>query len=156
MDERYYPDITEDQLWPFSIVKRQLEEDPDYLDDPECPYSGDIRRFFGKVPTEDSGETTKASVDDINFESEVSKLYKQLKEFGDGLETGDTSEKNTYFRLSVSLLKDILDLKERAAGLNHFKEFTDAVLQIMGDILTPDQRTRVMNRLRDIIGMEPL
>lgn len=152
-NEAFYPEITEDQLWPFLIVKRLLQENPDLFDDPKCPYNEGIRGFFASIPLGDDtsveGEISEVLVEDL--EEEASRLYQELKKFGQSLEAGDTSERNTYFRLSVSLLEKILELKERAVGLKNVKHFTDTVLQIMEDILTPDQRTKIMDRLQESI-----
>lgn len=150
-EDSFYPEITEDQLWPFLIVKRQLQENPDLFDDPDCPYNEDIKGFFVSIPrTGLADEIDDTSVGDLK--AEAARLYRELKEFGKTLEAGDTSERNTYFRLSVALLEKILELEERAAGLQNFKHFRDTILQIMEDILTPDQRTKVMDRLEESIN----
>lgn len=148
--ERFFPEISEDELWKFQIIKRQLEADPAYFDDPDCPYGGQLRRFFTGIqqqPNEESGE-----VDETTLEDEANRLYRELKEYGNKLDPEDTSEHNTYFRLSVSLLEKIISLKERAAGVKKVNEFTRTVLNIMEDELNPDQRTAITQRLRDLIS----
>ncbi len=154
MTDKFYPEIPEGAVWALGIVKQHLIENPDYLSDPECPYDEDVLKFFGAgmpmVTTELIADSEDEEVHDL--EGETSRLYTELKAFGVALQAGDTSEKNTYFRLSVSLLEKLLDLKERTIGVKQVTEFTNTVLTIMEDELTPDIRTKIVHRLKSILG----
>lgn len=149
--ERFFPDISEKELWKFQIIRKQLDADPAYLDDPNCPYGNDIRRLFSAIRAPEAQQRgDDAGLTDL--EAEVRRLYQELQEYGEKLEPDDTSGHNTYFNRSVSLLEKMVALQERAAGVKKVNEFTGRVLQIMEDVLTPDQRMAVMTRLRDIIN----
>lgn len=156
MTDKFYPEIPEGAVWALGIVKQHLIENPDYLSAPECPYNSEVLKFFGAgmpmVTTElvADGDGEVEEVHDL--EGETSRLYTELKAFGIALQSGDTSEKNTYFRLSVSLLEKLLDLKERTIGVKQVTEFTNTVLTIMEDELTPDIRTKIVHRLKTILG----
>lgn len=152
MSDKFYPEIPEGAVWALGIIKQHLIENPTYLSDPDCPYDEDVLKFFAAKEGEQRGETGGEEIHIDDLEGETSRLYKELKTFGDALTKGDTAEKNTYFRLSVSLLEKLLDLKERAVGLKQVTEFTSTVLTIMEDELTPDIRTKIVHRLKTILG----
>jgi hypothetical protein len=152
--ERFFPQISEEELWKFQVVKRQLEADPAYFEDPSCPYGGEVRRFFTGIRDRQESQQPGEEVDETTLEDEANRLYRELKDYGNKLDPEDTSEHNTYFRLSVSLLEKIISLKERAAGVKKVNEFTRTVLNIMEDELSPDQRTAITQRLRDLIQGE--
>lgn len=173
MTETFYPPIGEDDLWPIKQVRLQIDADPDYLTRPECPYSDEVKRFFqitfgggrggagnGSGPN-GLGGGAGASVrpdqglvgllDPESLEDEASSLYLQLQSFGQTLQAGDTAERAAYFRLSVSLLEKLTDIKKRNLDLGYVRRFTDTVIQIMEDELPPDLRTRIIDRLRDVM-----
>lgn len=149
MTERFYPPIDEDLVAQLKMVRKLVESDADYLTDPECPYSGDVKAFLYAISghSQVSAERDEADGDLL---TEINKLRSELREFGNSLDSSDTTEKNTYFRLSVALLEKLTTLQERAAGVKMVQQFTDTVLTIMEDELTPDQRTSIMKRLREI------
>lgn len=149
MTDKFYPEIPEGAIWTLGVIKQHLSENPDYLTDPDCPYPEDVLKFFGPaVGKADEADEAEAA----DLEEETSRLYTELKAFGKALQSGDTAEKNTYFRLSVSLLEKLLDLKERTVGLKQVTEFTNTVLLIMEDELSPDIRTKIVHRLKTILG----
>ena len=151
MTDKFYPDIPEGAIWALGIIKQHMCENPKYLSDPDCPYDEDVLKFFATSAVS-PGEEGETPPEVTNLEGEASRLYSELKTFGTALSTGDAAEKNTYFRLSVSLLEKLIDLKERAVGLKQVTEFTNTVLSIMEDELTPDIRTKIVHRLKSILG----
>lgn len=153
MAENYFPRIDTDCVAPISLVLRKIEEDPTYLDDPECPYLDQMKDMLTGMRAL-RGETEEFDAMDVDLEKEISTLYKELSDFGRGLTGDDNSERNTYFRLSVSLLEKLLVLQERAAGLNNFRQFVNGVMNIMEDQLSPDQRTNIVERLNVILHGE--
>ena len=146
MNDRYYPAVDEETIL---MIRRLSASDPDYFTDPDCPYSPELiaslggKAGEGELPAVPAGFTLNLD----NIDGELDRLYNQLRQFGESLERADAAEKNTYFRLSVTLLEKMTELKERAVGVRQTKEFTDTVLRIMEDQLTPDQRTKIMHQL---------
>lgn len=152
-NERFYPELTEKTLWAVSIVLRHIASDPDYLNDPECPYDGPTKAALLKLSDGRDGESAQdQEMSTATLEAEISNLFKDLKEWGRSLSPEDTSEKNTYYRLSHALLTDLIKSKERVASLRQGEEFVNVVLTIMEDELDGDQRTRVMDRLGSYQG----
>lgn len=129
----------------LAIVAEHLEADPGYLDRPECPYPQHVKELL-----KPAGATSQAATGELQIESEVEVLFKQLTEFGDGLEIENVAERMSWFRTRASLLDKIMTLKERASGIKQVSEFMSRVIQIMDDECTPDQRTRIMEQLRHV------
>lgn len=144
MHGRYYPDIDEENLL---LVRRLSAADPEYFTDTDCPYSKEVVSLFGGGAEEGPTKPAVFALDLDNIDGELDRLYAELRTFGEGLGTADAAEKNTYFRLSFGLLEKMTELKERAVGVRQMKEFTETVLRVMEDQLTPDQRTKIMHQL---------
>jgi len=151
MDDRYFPPIPPAVVAHLATIRMLADEDPGYFEDPNCPYDEELVALFVKEP-EPQVDIGPGERWDGDFDAEAERLYTELRSFGQSLDSADTAEKNTYFRLSVSLIEKLVELKERAVGVKKVREFTDTVLQIMEDELSPDQRTAIMKRLREILG----
>lgn len=136
-----YPQLDATAL---AIVAEHLEADPAYLDRPDCPYPQHVKELLkpAAAGSTDAGE--------MQVENEVEVLFKQLTEFGTGLEITDVAERMSWFRTRASLLDKIMTLKERASGIKQVSEFMNRMIQIMDDVSTPDQRTRIMEQLRHV------
>ena len=141
--ERYYPPITEDMIWPIQVVLQQLHEDPEFLQREDCPYPEAVKSVFGQLLE------AQQSDGGVDLEGEAQRLYKELKDFGEKLDPDDTSQSNTYFRVSVSLMEKLIAIQERAAEVKRINQFKKAVLDVMENVLDKDQRAEVMNRLKE-------
>jgi len=84
----------------------------------------------------------------MNVSEELDRIYNLLQECYEQIELAEPAEKNTFFRLSVNLLEKFLELKERAAKVEQVIDFQNCMLEIMDNIMRPEQRTEVMDRLR--------
>lgn len=149
MTNRHYPELNEKDL---KLIIRIYEDDPDYFDDENCPYDSEIKEFFkGEASvhyfdTHGSAASKPPSDDDIL--AQVTALYDRLNEYwNDVKDSENSSDKNTYFRVSVSLMERLTTLKEKMSNLKNVNTFMAEVLQIMDEILTPDQRNEIMKRL---------
>jgi hypothetical protein len=131
--------------WAFEMVLRQLKEAPGLLDMPECPYSNEMKQFIRKLAGAGNGKT----VETADLEEEARQLYDELTEFGQELTTDDVSERMAWFRTRTNLLEKILSIKERTRTLKQMGEFEERVIGILEDVMTADQRTEVMARLKD-------
>lgn len=160
----YYPDLDHETILPVKIAVENAKQDDSYLED--APWDEEITTFIRKL----AGEAVEAHTDSAllqnngsekwkTIEAEAASLYEDLREFGRELSTEDHTEKMSFYRTSTQLLEKIVSINERAMGLRHVAEFQDEIMAIMEDILSPDQRTEVMSRLRSItqqdIGSTP-
>lgn len=158
MGKYFYPPINPQNLRQVrELVKAHKQ---DYLDNPDCPYPDDLKLLFAKLfdvqtasgqnsNDKNSAPFTEEDLSDSEFlDKELNKLYAELKEFGKKLDIDSTaSERNTYFKLSTTLIEKVISSKEK---LNHIKEvefFMDTVLEAMDDILNSDQREKFLDRI---------
>ena len=143
----------------LETVVRHLQEDDQYLDDIECPYGPELRLLLQsmapKVIDPDDMIGRASELEDANpdedrwvfLDREVQALYQSLKKQADNLTNSTSAEKMSYFRTATSLLEKLVGLQERTVGLKRISEFHNTVMEIMEDVLSPDQRTRVMDQL---------
>jgi hypothetical protein len=148
-DYFYPPQLTPDVVWALKSLKNQIQENPDILDSTDCTYAEEDRVFLAELLGGVLVHVEAGDVVDEDIEQETLRLYEELKTFGKGLDPDDNSERNTYFRLSVSLLEKLLTLQERAVGIKQFKEFKEAVITILEDQLDPSQRTEFIEKLKE-------
>jgi hypothetical protein len=158
--ERHYPTINESQLWPFNLVRQHLMEDPTYLDGPECPYPGEVKRFLSLlVPPKtksldalnaEAGDLGTAEGDELDLEKELKRLLNEIREYGRKLGLDESAEKATYFRISTALMEKLVALLEKAHGAKRQQEFEAFILKFLEDECSPDVRTRLMDRLSEV------
>lgn len=144
-----YPQLDEANI---RIVHKHLEDNPQYLDNPECPYTESTKNVFR--PTMAKTETI---VNNIDRQIKVlDKLNAQLEKQSDRFDKGvlEPSEANAYFRQRISIAQEILGLQERLAHVQNVSIFFASVMEIMEDILDVDQRAEVMDKLRRSIEKE--
>ena len=148
---RYYPPLNEDDI---KLVKQLFDENNSFFDDPDCPYSDEVKSLF--TITDVMGDFDENfDLDLMNSDEyvmkEINSLYSHLQKYGQTMRESDTaSEKNTYFKLSTTLLEKIISMKERVSNIKQVTEFTETVLQILEDEVSVDDRTRVIERLRNV------
>ena len=157
----YYPACPEgiDLSFFLGTIIKHLEENPDYLDDPECPYEDDTRKILLRLVPKGNIKNRIKEIQTLDPEEdrwefldrEVQSLYNDLKKQAEVLGTSTSSEKMSYFRTATSLLEKLVSLQERTVGLKRIGEFHTTVMEVMDDILSPDQRTTVMKKLEDAI-----
>lgn len=166
MSDVYWPKLALDQK-ELDIAKRRLAQGSLNLDDPACPYSEDVKALLrGPQVVEKIVYRDREMEDDFtdgvielateeDLLKEVAILSRELKEYGKGLnrgggEDGETkgSDMNTYFRLSVTLMERILQIREKASLLVEHSRFVNEVLNILADILNADQREAAIERLK--------
>lgn len=151
--DRFYPPLDEKPLMTISLI---YENDPDYFNDRNCPYSQqliDLFRGRSKFHDFDShGSKDLPSSDDIV--SQINKLAKQLENYWSEIKGGEASpqDKNTYFRIAAGLTEKMLSMRERASNVKQFEVFTATVLDILDTEMDVDRRNKVMDRLKTILG----
>lgn len=150
MSTNHYPPLNEPQL---KLVLTLYEANPDYFNHPDCPYSKEIKDLFqGELAVKyfDShvGGSGSDELDDATTMKALTELYTKLKDYWDDVKDSDkATDKNTFFRVSASLLEKVVLLKEKQSNIMLVDSFINEVLNIMGDICTPDQRNEVIDRL---------
>lgn len=147
MSDIVYPNLDENAI---RIVARLSSLNKDYLKNPQCPYTEATKDVFLKQKaTATEGSTNSEELNSDALLSSLLKLKRELEEFGRNLEGGNSSEKNTYFRLSVGLLKDLIEIKEKLVDIKNFELFSNKILTILDEICTADQRSEIRNKLEE-------
>lgn len=141
MNDTFYPEI---DPWPLQVISENLRENPMYLEDPECPYSDDVKRFF-RDRVETASEVT---LEDLDLEEETLGLYRDIKESRENFNTDDHAERNSYFRTATTLLEKLLVMQERATNVRQVSRFYEVVLGTLERYLEPDQITTFRNELK--------
>lgn len=156
-DQPYYPEINKAYLTPLEVIVEQMDLYPEYLG-AKCPYTKEMKALLGRLRTSLSGSAPKVSFfgrSGSNYQAlldEILSLYEELNDFGQSLTTEDTAETMSYLRTKTSLIQKIVEMSERALGLKRLSEFQNTMMDIMENVLNPDQRTQVMDKLRASIG----
>jgi len=144
----HYPQLDEKSI---RLVTQLYEVDPKYFDNPACPYSADIKELFkGESQTQYfDTHTTVSLASDEDISNEINDVYQKLKDYWEEVKSSDKSaDKNTFFRVSTSLLEKLVDLRERMSKIKQVNAFITEVMSIMDEILNSDQRNEVTERLK--------
>lgn len=148
---RFYPELDEA---PLKVIKQLFDEDKTFFDGADCPYSSDVKAMFKLSDVErdfDQGIDMNLMDNEDQIMKEINALYNHLQEFGKAMRDSDTaSEKNTYFKLSTTLLEKLISMKERVTNISKVNQFTETVLQILEEEISVDDRTKVIDRLKNI------
>lgn len=156
-DQPYYPEINSSYMTPLEVIAEQMDLYPEYLG-PKCPYSKEMKALLSRLKASSSagaGETPFFGRSGDKWQAlldEILNLYQELNDFGANLSTEDTAETMSYLRTKTSLIQKIVEMSERALGLKRLSEFQNTMMDIMENVLDPDQRTQVMDKLRASIG----
>lgn len=168
----HYPSLDEKAEWALGVIATLASENPDYFTNQDCPYEGRtliLLQSMCAVPAEVEGDgkpevplheqakqqlAQVVNMDEMEttIEQDLMTVLTELKLYGKTLTNSDNTERMSYFRTVTSLLEKLVALRERAAGVKQVKEFESAVLGVMEDVLTSEQRTQVMDQLRSILS----
>jgi len=149
-----FPPLNSDKLLPLKVVCQGLKDDPAYLDRPDCPYSPEVRDWLKAnlstrpavaVPESESDVDLNdpESWDDIS--KKALKLYSDLEKLA--APGNDVGENIAIIKTKAALLERLITVGDKALGHKEVAEFKRIVLGIMDDVMSPDQRTSVMEKL---------
>lgn len=137
-----FPALNEPALWDIALVLRLVRENAHVLDD--APYSVEIKSWFLRQLVVVPGS---AEIGDL--ETEARALFQQMKTLsGEIAASNDVKEKIAILKVGAQLLEKLLILQERAADVKAYAKFQRDVIDILQEILNPEQRTLVMDRLK--------
>lgn len=153
----FYPTIRDETIMTFEIVIQNMEENPEFLDAIECHYSDTVKNFFRKRVGVGVGAVVGGDIflgkDELYvLDEQVTKVLSDLESFGQSLGRADVNEKAAYFRVKTSLLEKLITMKERIVNLKEINDFKTIILGFMGEILSKDQITTLMQRLDGVLG----
>lgn len=152
MQAKHFPSVSEENILLINRVFRLISENPDFLNDPKCPYPQTVKDFFTKQIAHTSEAPDLFEGDEVvAVERQIQKILNDLEVYGQGLAASDGSEKLQYFKTKNSLLEKLLNNLERSANLKQVNEFRSVVIQFMDEILTKDQITDFMKRIDGVL-----
>ena len=155
----YYPKLDETTVKNLRVVKQLMVAHPGYF--LEAPYSKDVEETLTEWFIEKKSSLSKPVAAESGEEKDPwDMLYSESKTLFENLKTvefsklGETAEMMSYFRTATSLLEKLVSLQERALGLKEIGDFHRAVMDIMENVLTPTQRTTVMDQLTSLTSIK--
>lgn len=150
----YYPEITnvDNVTTTLKLLVRKLEEDPNYLNHPDCPYPSDFIDFIeSTLPNVSDPSVESISEDEeIDIAREATVLFNDMKAFKKDLQSGDIAEKASMFRTLTSLMEKLINVRERASAVKNFEAFEHIIFETIDSYLSPQQRTEFLDRLAEI------
>ena len=147
-----YPEFSPIVTMQIITAVQSARDDPTWLDRAPSDWTEALKDAFRPTVVERALFTVDyrdlPEVGDV--EGEVEKTLRELKGQGELMRERGASAADwaAYFRVKVALLGKLLGFKERAAKVNEVKEFEEAVIGILDDVLTEDLREEVAARLR--------
>lgn len=165
MSHHHFPDITEHADWAVKLIFKLALEEESYLTDADCPYTPEFKAIIAKAVQVNSAKDEDAEDDhpkapiteemiDSNLDQDLYTVFEDLKSYGKTITKSDQTERMAYFRTATSLLERLVGARERALGIKQIRSFQDTVLTIMEEVMSPDQRTTVMDRLRSTLARQ--
>lgn len=153
MQPKHFPSISEDWVLLINRVFRHIADDPEFLNDPKCPYPPLVKDFFTKqIATTSEAPDLFEGDEVVAVEKQIQKLLNDLEVYGKSLGSNDASEKLQYFKTKNSLLEKLLNNMERATNLKQINDFRSIVVQFMDEVLTKDQITDFMKRIDGVLA----
>lgn len=155
--DAFYPKIEVETLRSLRTVRLMLIENPSYF--LESPYGGEVENFFKEffpsatkeiiLPPTDASHLTKAPDRyDVLIEKTAGYIIdlEQVKN-----KTTDSGEAIQFYKAITGLMEKLIGLQERLLGMKQVSDFHRAVIDVMNDVLSADQRTQVMEKLDNAI-----
>ena len=162
MSGHFYPPVDLDTIRHLPTMFKLYQEHPTYF--LESPYPGEVERIFRalkkpQVAPETEAFKEAAEIVDLdsdnkweNLAKEARKIYKEMKAVKHASSENDKglspNEKMRYYKELSALLEKLVSLEERALGLKKVHDFHKAVMEVMESVLSPTQRTDVMEKLQ--------
>lgn len=156
----FYPSIRDETIMTMKVVVENMKQDPDYLDQRECPYSETVKTFFrdrgegkekrGNIEDLFSLEENETDLDKI--EDQIKAIINDLEAFGRKLDISESTDKMGYFRTKTALIEKLLNMQERVYNIKEINDFKMTLIGFMDEILSKDQITDFMTRLDGVLG----
>lgn len=153
----FYPRLSEPvTLDSLKLIRRHLQEDPDYLTHPECPYSAELAELLTEILSESKNtlevispepEANETEPEDVDIETESRRLYHEMRGFLKNLDHSDVSERAAMFRTCTALMEKLITIQERAQGVNQYMGFKRLLFEALEEYLSPSERTELLERL---------
>lgn len=147
----FYPELDTSTLKNVEIVRQLVQKHPSYF--LESPYGSEaetlLTKWFKRARSDtDGGVEAERSFDGLIAELEF--IFSDLKT---ARPPDSSEEKIAYIKTSTLVLERIVGLQERAFNVKQVSDFQRAVMQIMDEVMTPTQRTVIMDKMAAFAGV---
>lgn len=131
------------------ILTNYHKEGKTYLE--EAPYSLEIKAQLTNVltlmRTAVQPKAPEEVVGNINVAQEMDDLYLNLRNFKVNEEGLAPTEKVAVLRVQTNLLEKIIEMRERAIGIDRYGAFREALMEFISNKFDPDD----INELKEIL-----
>lgn len=134
------------------ILANYKDEGRAYLE--KSPYSPEIKAklmvLAFAVTLQEKRKTSSQDnnpLGEIDVSAEMDKLYRNLKEFSLEDEGLAPTEKIAILRVQTNLLEKIIEMRERARGIDQYVVFRETVMEFIANKFDPDAINELQERL---------
>ena len=150
----FFPRIPEETATSLAVIAKSLETNPDYLSEPECPYSDATKAVLLrlapiKVTGEEGVDLFEDREDTEVFEDQIKRALSEIKDLGSQLT--DVNDKLAYFKAKTGLLEKLIALQERTLNLKELSQFRSVLLEAIDQLCDADTTTAIMKRLQGLL-----
>lgn len=153
-----FPVIAPERLIPIRAALALFRQNPSLLD--EAPYAPDVKSFFQEIIKTDnmfrmSAEDIETEFDGVQswdlVEKQIRLSLQQLINLQIEVDQKNVKERLEYHKMVAGLLERLTNIKEKNASVKEAAKFMSTVMEIIDSIMTPDQRTLIMERLEQFV-----
>ncbi len=154
-----YPTIDLNAVMGLLPIKEQLSSNPDYLDNPDCPYAVDVRdtlkilfppAVVEKKRSTKTGGTGKNQITEDQaqlIEAEAMGLLKELQDLKAPVGKGmDHDTKISIIKAKTALIEKVIGVQERFYNIRKVSTFMKDIIGIL-ESLDPDTRHLFQEKL---------
>lgn len=163
-----YPTLRIPVMTGLQTLRDQVQQDPDYLKRPECPYDPEMIRILEDLfavqvverivekevqvevkagrgrPTKDVQLSTE---DQSKVLDEIKTQLRELNTLGVGGAAMSTSDQVQVAKTKTVLLSELLKMMERHTTVAKMEAFKEAVINILDDLIPEKDREIFVKRL---------
>lgn len=160
-----FPQINLSMVEKLRAVQMSLAKDPQYLRRRDCPYDPRTRGFLEEIfKAYDADETQIAADVAAYFEGnnddtqntydilvrDAKKAYLTLSRLGQKMEQSNKPEDElNKVKTMTQLQERLMTVIEKAEGYKQIHQFKRTIMDIIEQVLTPEQRTGVMEKIEE-------
>lgn len=105
-------------------------------------------------PTSAQALTETDLSEGVDLELETRTMYHEMKKLFLTISGMETKEKSDLIKTSSNLLEKLINLQEKAIGINQFNHFKSFIVDSMDKYLTPVQKTEFVDGIEEILNKE--
>lgn len=160
----HYPIINPQIVSALKSVILQSSSDPQYLTNPTCPYSQDLKELLkalvkGYAEPVIDFETTMLADTSVNLfegaekfevlQTQYELIFSSLMNIKTSIQNqGHTDKTVAYFKTVTSILEKLIGVGERIHDAKSVYDFKTRVLNVIEGTLSDEQRQIIMTQLR--------